>query len=169
MILDPYNPEERTPSFDEMLSATKALKKQQARVGNRNFFMMFKSDNRYEKLLRAKNGKWAAIIFHFLARHANRSNALVASVEAIAEHLDISRSSAQRGIRYLKQNQLVDSAYNGRDATVWILNPEVVWQSWHSKKSTCEFGNAHVLLTRNAAKGYFRSLPVIFAKSPRKK
>ena len=165
MILDPNNPEERTPSFDEMLAATKVIKKQQARGTNRNFFMMFKTDDRYENMLRAKNGKWAAIIFHFFARHANRSNALVASVEAIAEHLDISRSSAQRGIRYLKQNQLVDSAYNGRDATVWILNPQIIWASWHSKKSTCQFGNAHVLLTRNAARGYFNSLPVIFAKA----
>lgn len=114
---------------------------------NRNFYMVFKtkdSSNRLRGFI--EENPTAARLFLLLAELADRSNAVVASAEALAEVLEVSRATCFKAIKYLLDKGAMDKLKSG-GTNIFVLSPDIVWSAWNSSKGTCMFANAKVLTT----------------------
>ena len=94
----------------------------------------------------------AGAIFQFLSGHMDHYNAVVCSYAVLQEALGISKASVQRGISYLKNEGYIDIAKSGT-TNVYILNPNIVWNSWGTNFKYCEFP-AKVILSETENKDF---------------
>lgn len=136
--------EERQQQLDEQ-TAREEL--EQKKVRNSPYKDFCQTNNKYNTVrakLILKNAP-AAAIFQFLSGHIDHYNAVVCSYTVIQEALSISRASIQRGIAYLKENGYITVAKSGT-TNVYVLNPQLVWNSWGTNYKYCEF-DAKVILS----------------------
>lgn len=101
----------------------------------------------YTKAFRtlAKQSPIGAEIFFFIAEQMDKYNALICSRAVIAEALNLSIASIDRGIAFLKNNNYIKIAKSGT-ANVYYVNSELVWKSWNTNKKYAEF-NARVIIS----------------------
>ncbi len=92
----------------------------------------------------------AAAIFEFLASAMDDYNAVVCSYTVLQEALGMSKATIQRAVAYLKDNDFVYVAKSGT-TNVYILNPELVWNSWGTNREYCKFP-ANVIISQTENK-----------------
>lgn len=123
---------------------------------NQNFFMIYKTKEGSAKLRQLINeSPCAGVLFMFLAEHADRTNAIVASGKALAQLLNYSESTISRSIKILTATTEKDGkpkmpfleCIKSGVSNVFILNPNIVWSAWKTGKDYCLFGNAKVLVS----------------------
>lgn len=141
---------ERHISFDERaeeLRLQDELEKKKKEREKKNTYKNFYQINRkYSSSLisLAHNAPKASEIFQFLLLHMDKYNALICSTTVICEALNISRATAQRGIKYLKENGFIDIAKSGT-TNIYIVNPDIAWSSWGKNKKYCKFSASVII------------------------
>lgn len=133
--------EERLQRFIELVDErlneeqkSKDLKK------NKNFVQMYpKGFDRVIAIL--SEYPLAAKIYMFLAKHIEPgTGAVVASQQLLADELDISVRSVQRGTKWLDQNNIVLRIKLGAGTVyAYCLDPDEVWKSWNTSKKYAAF------------------------------
>lgn len=86
-----------------------------------------------------KKSHIATEILMFLMKHADRYNALVCSVNLLAEALGYGRTSITLAIKILKETGFIDIKKSG-NTNVFLLNKDLVWKSWGRNYKYAEFG-----------------------------
>lgn len=83
----------------------------------------------------------AARIYMFLAKHIEPgTGAVVASQQLLADELDISVRSVQRGTKWLDENNIVLRLKLGAGTVyAYCLDPNEVWKSWNTSKKYAAF------------------------------
>lgn len=84
-------------------------------------------------------------ILLFLLDHMDKYNAVMCSYVVIQEALGMSRATASRAIKLLKEHGFIAILKSGT-SNVYVTNPELAWNSWGNNTKYCEFP-ANVLLS----------------------
>lgn len=84
-------------------------------------------------------------LFQFLCKHMDGGNALVVSMNALSEIMQLSRQTISKAVKYLSDNGWVCVMKSGT-SNVYVVNPEVAWTSYGNQKQYCKF-RSNVLLT----------------------
>lgn len=95
-------------------------------------------------VLKQKDGLVSLRIFLFLIDHMDNYNAVVCSHKVIQEALDMSLSTVNRGVKCLKDNQILEIGKTGT-TNVYYLNKEIIWHSWSNNRKYAKFGATVVL------------------------
>lgn len=66
-------------------------------------------------------------VFMFISKNMDANNALVVSMEALEEALGLSRSTLNRTITYLEENEWLYIRKLGT-SNVYTINPEIAWK-----------------------------------------
>lgn len=94
-------------------------------------------------------------LFMFLCKHMDGGNALCVSRETLSELLEVTTKTISRAVKYLKDNGWVCVLKSG-SSNVYIINPEVVWTSYHNQKQYCKF-ESKVLLSSSENNAFLNS------------
>jgi hypothetical protein len=80
----------------------------------------------------------AARVWGFLAENAGHDNAIVCTLDVIADELEISERTVRRAVHYLNEVGALVIARVGT-ANAYILNPDEVWKTYEEHKHFCAF------------------------------
>jgi hypothetical protein len=94
--------------------------------------------DRIGQLVTLKGGPTVAKLWVFLARHCGHDNALVCTLDTLAENLDCSEKSVRRATKYLEENGAIVIGKMGT-ANMYILNDAEVWKTYEDHKRFCSF------------------------------
>lgn len=104
---------------------------------NKGFYQVQTSST--PKLLALTKESSMAMQLYLLLNHmATKSNCVVASAQALADHMDVSIASINRAIRTLAKHEFVRLGRSGT-TNMFFLNPEITWRAAANKKWTCMF------------------------------
>ena len=112
---------------------------------NKNFYMVFRNGGSQALRALMKKSPLAAQLFLYLAENIDKSNAIVASGRILADVLKVHETAVSRAIKVLVDENCVVRIKCG-GANVFVLNPEIIWNSWATGKNRCWFDNAKVLI-----------------------
>ena len=151
---DIMNPNHRT--FDERKREIRnedeaEVKRREDEKKNKNFVMMFRDHMPEMRWLMQKNGT-AASMLNFIMEHMDSKNALMCSYEVFMDYFGISKDTVRRYIKLLYDNGFIDILKSGT-SNVYIVNQEVVWNSWNNQKQYCAF-DGKILVSRTENKDY---------------
>lgn len=100
---------------------------------------------RIDVLLEVADSPLAMKIYLLILQKMNRKNALVASYQFFMDYFKCSWSSVKRAVQYLKKLNVLQVKRSG-GATIYLLNPEIVWKDKGSNMKYCEF-EGNIVLT----------------------
>lgn len=128
--------------YKELIEENKKLKADLNQINQKkspfkNFLQLNKEHTDVLSILTLKNPS-AVSIFLFLAKHMDNYNAIICSYDVLENVLKLSNSSVYRGIKELKNSNLIYQFKIGK-ATAYALNPDLIWNSWGSNKDFCKF------------------------------
>jgi hypothetical protein len=89
----------------------------------------------------------AAKVFLFMAKYADRHNALVVSSKVLEEYTGRGRTTVWKAVSLLEEKSFLSVGKSG-SSNVYFLNPHLVWNSWRNAKDYCEFSGA-ILLSKS--------------------
>lgn len=89
-------------------------------------------------LMKIAESPLATRIYLLIVKKMNTKNALVASYQFFMDYFGTSKSSVRRAIQLLESENILQIKRSG-GATVYLLNPEVVWKGKGSNVKYCEF------------------------------
>lgn len=142
-------------TFEERKAELDEQERQQMRIAeeekkNNNFFMVYRGAGRgAERLIELTQGNHnAASLFLYLSKEMDRQNALVASNKALAEVLKVSEPTMSRAIKYLIEEGFI-ARFKSGGSSVFVTNPDYVWNAWATGKTSCMFTNSKVLLVKS--------------------
>lgn len=95
-------------------------------------------------------------ILLFIFSHMDKYNAVVCSYKVFQEALNMSKSTVQRSIAYLKDNGFISVGKSGT-SNVYIANDNLVWNSWGNNREYCEFP-ANVVLSKSEQEECIKTL-----------
>lgn len=84
-------------------------------------------------------------ILLFLFDHMDKYNAVMCSYQVIQEYFGISRATASRAVKTLKEHGFVHVCKSGT-SNVYVTNPDLAWNSWGNNRQYCEFP-ANIILS----------------------
>lgn len=120
----------------------KALEEAEARERNSPYkeWVQMNLDTRITRAIdaMAKENAVALRLFLFLTKHMDAYNAVQCSYTVMTEALDISRPTASRAVKYLRDQGFLYILKSGT-SNIYTLNPDVVWKSWGNNVRYCEF------------------------------
>lgn len=80
----------------------------------------------------------ALSILLFLCEHMDNYNAVMCSYAVFSEVLKISNATITRAIKYLKDNGFI-YVYKSGTSNVYVMNNNLVWNSWGTNVQYCKF------------------------------
>ena len=108
-------------------------------VPKRRFVKLYGTGlDRLDTLFQLKGGPTVGRLWTFLVKHAGHDNALVVTVELIAEALGVHERSIRRAARVLEDAKAIVIAKLG-NANVYILNDSEVWKTYEDHHRFCGF------------------------------
>lgn len=106
---------------------------------NDNFTQVYHKYWRFMSEIINDNPK-AAILYNFLAEHAAPdTGAVVVSQQILADHLNVSRMTISRHIKYLESKHVVLKITLSGGVCAYALDPEMIWKSWSTNKRYATF------------------------------
>lgn len=120
--------------------------------------------DRLDELLNLKGSSITARLWVFLARHCGHDNALVCSVELLAEELACSTRTIMRATKTLEREGALVIAKIGT-ANAYILNDSEVWKTYEEHKRFCGF-RARTLVSFAQNPGLKRRLTHVIGGQP---
>lgn len=138
-------------SFDERakmlnrLAEDEMQAKEKAEKSPFKNFAQLNRDNLAHVIKACSDNTQAVRILLFIIEHMDRYNALVCSYKVFQEHLNISRPTITRAIKYLKDNGFL-AIYKAGACNVYVINDNLVWTNKGSKLKYCKFP-ANVILS----------------------
>lgn len=110
---------------------------------NKDFVMYYR--NFLDEVTKMAGENYMAFkLFQFLCKNMDGGNALVISMNALSEIMNVSTKTIQRAVKYLKDNGWICVLKSGT-SNVYIVNPDVAWTSYADQKSSCRFQASVVL------------------------
>lgn len=101
-------------------------------------FYQVNKDHSEDLMWLVKTNPNAYRILLFLFDHMDKYNAVICSYQVFQESLEISRATASRAIKLLKNKGFIAIMKSGT-SNVYIANPDLVWNSWGNNMQYCEF------------------------------
>lgn len=113
---------------------------------NNNFIMLFR--NQISSIVEIqKTDPKAGALFLFFLEHMDRENALIVSIETIAELMDWSIATVNRKIKFLKEKKFIQTKRTG-NSSVYFINANIAWTTYANKKEYAKF-KASVLVSKS--------------------
>ena len=84
-------------------------------------------------------------ILLFLFDHMDKYNAVMCSYTVLQEALNMSRSTASRAVKLLKEKGFIVILKSGT-SNVYVVNNDLAWNSWGSNVQYCQFP-ANIILS----------------------
>ncbi|NFI54762.1 helix-turn-helix transcriptional regulator [Clostridium botulinum] len=110
-------------------------------------FYQFNRDYSKEMIWLAGKNSRAHQILLFLLDQMDNYNALMCSYKVIQEALDISESTAKRGIKLLKDHGFI-AVYRSGSSNVYAVNKSLAWSSWGTNYKYAKF-DAKIIISEN--------------------
>lgn len=124
------------------------------RQKNRKFIQMY--EDQMDCLTELAGNNYPAYkLFQFFAKFMDGNNALIMSNQAIHEAMNISRSTINRRVKYLKDNGWISVLKSGT-SNIYFINPEIYWKNYANKKEYCQF-EATVILSASENYDYLNN------------
>lgn len=124
----------------EQEQLTKARKSPFAR-----FYQVNKDNSKYLRSCLDENPKALKLLF-FIFDHMDKYNAVICSYQVFQDALEMSSRTVSRCIKYLKDNGFL-YVYKSGSSNVYVVNKNLVWNSWGNNVEYCEFP-ANIILSR---------------------
>lgn len=121
---------------EERQKETQELKKSRSSPFN-NFYQVNKNYSQFLSSCLKENPTALRILF-FLFDNMDHYNAVVCSYVVFAEVLKISTRSVARSLKYLKDHGFI-YIYKSGTSNVYVINNNLVWNSWGSNLKYCKF------------------------------
>lgn len=129
----------------EEMQKSKEKKQEKSSPFNQFYQVNKRAGGLWLKLIRENRS--ASLIFQFLINNMDGYNAVICSYKIFEEALGLSKPTVQRAISYLKQNKYIEVMKSGT-SNVYIINPQIVWNSWGSNYKYCKF-SANIILSES--------------------
>jgi DNA-binding transcriptional regulator YhcF (GntR family) len=93
---------------------------------------------RVESLLTLKGGPTVGRLWLLIVKHCGHDNALVASLETLADALGVDERTVRRAIKFLETSQALVVVKVGT-ARAFVLNDAEVWKTYEDHHQFCAF------------------------------
>lgn len=113
---------------------------------NNNFVMLFRNQISSIVDIQKEDPK-AGALFLFFLEHMDRDNALIVSIETMAELMEWSIATINRKIKVLKDKQFITSQRTG-NSSIYFINANIAWTTYANKKEYAKF-KANVLISKS--------------------
>ena len=118
---------------------------------NKSRFVYFAQQNlqdmAVDALMEVANNPLAMKMYLLIVKKMDGYNALVASYTFFMEYFNTSEASVKRAVKKLKDCGVLQVKQMGRNSSLYILNPEIVWKTNSANVQYCEF-TAKVCLSK---------------------
>lgn len=129
----------RETEKEEMRKRKQAEKSAYSRFAQQNI-------DRLDVLMKIADSPLATRIYLLIVKKMNQKNALVTSYQFFMEYFGVSKSSIRRAISLLESENILQIKRSG-GASVYLLNPDVVWKGKGNQVQYCEF-EGNIILTK---------------------
>lgn len=138
---------ERVKRMNNRDARKRAEREEQSKSVKSPLGRFYQISEKYNKLLVDMGTHYpkALSLLLFIFEKMDRYNAVVMSYNVITERLKISRATAERAVKYLKDNGFIYIKKSGT-TNIYIANSELAWKSYGKNIVHCEFP-ANVVLT----------------------
>lgn len=121
---------------------------------NKDFVMYFRPF--MDELTKMAGENYTAYkLFQLICKNMDGTNALVISMSALSEIMQLSRQTISKAVKYLSNNGWLCVMKSGT-SNVYIVNPNVAWTSYADQKATCSF-HANVVLCGSENAEYLKN------------
>jgi DNA-binding transcriptional ArsR family regulator len=103
----------------------------------------------------------AVEIFLFIAQNMGKENILVCSIAVLMEETGKSRSTIQRAIKYLRDEEVITTVKFG-SCTGYAIDGNYVWTTFNQPGRYAVFENARAIASRAENKTISRKLSTVF-------
>lgn len=125
--------------FEELSRRKQAEKSAYSRFAQQNI-------DRLDVLMKIADSPLAIRIYLLIVKKMNQKNALVTSYQFFMEYFGVSKSTVRRAISLLESENILQIKRSG-GASIYLLNPDVVWKGKGNQVQYCEF-EGNIILTR---------------------
>lgn len=136
--------EQRAKELHEEKQTEEEQEKAKRKSPFQRFYQVNKDKSEYLRSCLKENPKALEILL-FICEHIDKYNAVVCSYKVFEEALNISYRTVARSIKYLKDNGFL-YIYKTGASNVYVVNKDLVWNSWGNNIQYCEFP-ANVILS----------------------
>lgn len=139
--------EPKTPcevSFEQKARDLKAQERKeqeqlkQARKSPFSQFYQVNKEHSEDLMWLVKTNPNAYRILLFLLDHMDKYNAVMCSYQVLQEALELSRATASRAVKVLKEHGFIAILKSGT-SNVYVVNNDLAWNSWGNNVEYCEF------------------------------
>jgi len=113
--------------------------------GNANFVMLFKSEISSIVQIQKDDPK-AGALFMMLLEHMDKDNALIVSLDTLAELMEWGKATVSRKVKYLKDKNFITTQRTG-NSSIYFVNANIAWTTYANKKDYAKF-KASVLISK---------------------
>lgn len=121
----------------------------------KEFYQLNKANSTYLESGIAENPNAMRLLFFFF-RHMDDYNAVMCSYAVIQEVLNVSRMTASKAVKYLKDKGFIHILKSGT-SNVYIANKNLVWKSWGNNWKYSKFPANIVLSSSEQEKNIKRA------------
>lgn len=134
-------------SFEQREKNLQQIEKEEEKERKGPFHRFYQINKEKSEFLRhcLRDNPKALELLLFLFDHMDKYNAVVCSYKVFEEVLKMSRATASRAIKYLKDHGFI-YVYKSGTSNVYVANNALVWNSWGNNMQYCEFP-ANVVLS----------------------
>lgn len=137
--------EQREKELQEEKQKEEQEEKEKHKSPFKRFYQINKDNSEYLRSCLKENPKALEMLL-FIFDHMDKYNAVVCSYKVFQEALEMSKATIQRAIKYLKDNGFL-YIYKTGTSNVYVVNKELVWNSWGKNIQYCEFP-ANIILSK---------------------
>jgi len=110
---------------------------------NSNFLMLFRKEISSLIAIQKDDAK-AGALFLFFMEHMDKSNALIASQDCIAEIFGWSIPTVKRKLQILKDKGFISIKRTG-NSSIYFINANIVWSTYGNKKQYAHFHTSIII------------------------
>lgn len=136
---------EQRSRFIEKVELEELSRRKQAEKSAYSRFAQQNID-RLDVLMKIADSPLAIRIYLLIVKKMNQKNALVTSYQFFMEYFGVSKSTVRRAISILESENILQIKRNG-GASIYLLNPDVVWKGKGNQIQYCEF-EGNIILTK---------------------
>lgn len=113
-----------------------AAKARKAPAGNKKFAQVYPQG--WQTLRALSENAMALKVYTFIAEHCDHLNALVCSVDVMAEEFNVNERTIRRATKWLEDNRHIVIIKVGT-ANAYVLSPKDIWKNYDRYKGYCAF------------------------------
>ena len=124
-------------------------------------FLQF-SDSQFPDIRKHMRASPMAVqVLFFLAQHMAKDNIVICPNAVMMEEFEVSRATITRAVRYLKENNLIESVKFGT-TNAYGINGEYIWRTFHHRGRYSVFENVRALASKAENKALSKKLQHVY-------